>query len=92
MDIEHLGEAVIDQLVDRRLVRDFADLYRLRPADLEPLAGFGPKSTRNLLDAIAASRGRGLARLLNALGSWRAPRPTSWPTFPASAPPSRSRS
>jgi DNA ligase (NAD+) len=68
MDIEHLGEAVIDQLVDRRLVRDLADLYRLRPADLETLAGFGPKSTRNLLDAIAASRGRGLARLLNALG------------------------
>jgi len=68
MDIEHLGEAVIDQLVARGLVRDFADLYRLRAADLEALEGFGPRSARNLLAAIAASRGRGLARLLNALG------------------------
>jgi DNA ligase (NAD+) len=68
MDIEHLGEAVIDQLVARGLVRDFADLYRLRAADLEALEGFGPRSARNLLAAIAASRGRGLGRLLNALG------------------------
>ncbi len=68
MDIEHLGDAVIDQLVERGLVRDFADLYRLRAAELETLEGFGPRSTRNLLAAIAASRGRGLARLLNGLG------------------------
>jgi DNA ligase (NAD+) len=68
LDIEHLGEAVVAQLVDRGLVRDFADLYHLRPADLEALEGFGPKAARNLLDAIAGSRDRGLARLLNALG------------------------
>jgi DNA ligase (NAD+) len=68
MDIEHLGDAVVDQLVERRLVRDFADLYRLRAADLEALEGFGRKSAENLVVAIAASRGRGLARLLNALG------------------------
>jgi DNA ligase (NAD+) len=68
MDIEHLGEAVIDQLVDRGLVRDFADLYRLRAAELETLEGFGPRSTQNLLAAISVSRGRGLTRLLNALG------------------------
>jgi DNA ligase (NAD+) len=68
MDIEHLGEAVVGQLVDRGLVHDFAELYRLRPADLEGLEGFGTKSARNLLDAIAGSRDRGLARLLNALG------------------------
>jgi DNA ligase (NAD+) len=68
MDIEHLGDAVIDQLVERDLVRDFADLYRLRATDVESLEGFGPRSARNLLAAVAASRGRGLARLLNALG------------------------
>jgi DNA ligase (NAD+) len=68
MDIEHLGEAVVNQLVDRGLVSDFADLYRLtatRVADLDRLA---EKSARNLVDAIHASKGRGLARLLNALG------------------------
>jgi DNA ligase (NAD+) len=68
MDIEHLGEAVVDQLVERRLVRDFADLYRLRPGDVEALEGFGPKSARNLIDAVAASRKRDLARLVNGLG------------------------
>jgi DNA ligase (NAD+) len=68
MDIDHLGDAVIGELVDRGLVHDFADLYRLRGADVETLAGFGPKSAQNLIDGIAASRDRGLARLLNALG------------------------
>ena len=68
MDIEHLGETVIGQLVERGLVRDFADLYRLRVADVEALEGFGRKSATNLVEAIGASRGRGLARLLNALG------------------------
>lgn len=68
MDIAHLGAAVIDQLVDRGLVRDLADLYHLRVDDVRRLAGFGERSARNLVDAIAASRGRGLARLLNGLG------------------------
>ncbi|HEX9822233.1 MAG TPA: NAD-dependent DNA ligase LigA [Methylomirabilota bacterium] len=68
MDIEHLGEAVVALLVDRGLVRDFAGLYRLGVADVEALEGFGRKSAQNLVEAIAASRRRGLARLLNALG------------------------
>ena len=68
MDIEHLGESVVDQLVDRELVRDFADLYALDVAQLVALERLGPKSARNLADAIAASRTRGLSRLLNALG------------------------
>jgi DNA ligase (NAD+) len=68
MDIEHLGEAVIAQLVARGLVRDFADLYRLRVADVEGLEGFARRSADNLVAAIAASRTRGLARLLNGLG------------------------
>jgi DNA ligase (NAD+) len=55
-------------LVDRGLVRDFADLYRLRAAEVRRLPGFGARAAANLIAAIEASRGRGLARLLHALG------------------------
>jgi DNA ligase (NAD+) len=68
MDIEGLGEAVIEQLVDRGEVKDFADLYRLTAARLAELDRFAEKSAENLAAAIAASKNRGLARLLNALG------------------------
>ena len=68
MDIEHLGEAVVEQLVDRGLVKDFADLYRLAPAELAELDRLAEKSAQNLAAAIAGSRTRGLSRLLNALG------------------------
>ncbi len=67
MDIDHLGEAVVVQLVERGLVRDFADLYRLSVPVVARLDGFATTSARNLVQAIAASRRRGLARLLNAL-------------------------
>ncbi len=68
MEIDHLGEAVVEQLVEKGLVRDLADLYRL---DVETLAGLerlAEKSATNLFHAIQASKGRGLARLLFALG------------------------
>ncbi len=68
MDIEHLGEAVVEQLVDHGLVRDVADLYGLTVAQVMRLDGFAEKSARNLVDAIAVSRTRGLRRLLNGLG------------------------
>jgi DNA ligase (NAD+) len=68
MDIEHLGEQIVSQLVDRGLVRDFADLYGLTVDELAALDRLGPKSAKNLVDAIAASCQRGLSRLLNALG------------------------
>ena len=68
MDIEGLGEAAVDQLVDRGLVKDFADLYQLSADQVAELERFADKSARNLVDAIATSRTRGLARLLNALG------------------------
>ena len=70
MDIDGLGAAVIDQLVHGGLVNDFADLYDLeqkRP-DLQKLDRLAEKSAGNLLDAIARSRERGLARLLFGLG------------------------
>jgi DNA ligase (NAD+) len=68
MDIEGLGDAAIEQLVDRGDVKNFADLYRLTPERLAELDRFAEKSAANLAAAIAGSKGRGLARLLNALG------------------------
>jgi DNA ligase (NAD+) len=68
MDIEHLGEAVVDQLVNRGMVKSVADLYRLTVDDVVGLERFAEKSAGNLIAAIGASKGRGLTRLLNALG------------------------
>lgn len=68
MDIEHLGEAVVEQLVDRGMVHNVADLYRLSIADLAGLERLAEKSATNLHAAIQASKSRGLARLLFALG------------------------
>ncbi len=68
MDIDGLGTKVVEQLVDRELVEDPADLYRL---DVETLAGLermGEKSARNLVSALADSKRVPLGRLLFALG------------------------
>ena len=68
MDVDHLGEALIDQLVDQTLVADVADLYDLEAATLEGLDRMGRKSARNVVDAISASRQRTFDRLLTGLG------------------------
>lgn len=68
MDIEHLGEAAVEQLVDRGLVKDVADLYGLTVTDVARLEGFAERSAKNLVDAIATSRARGLGPLLTGLG------------------------
>ena len=68
MDIEGLGPAVVEQLVERSLVQDVGDLYAL---DLEALAGLerlAEKSARNLLDGLKASKKRPFDRVLFALG------------------------
>jgi len=67
MDIEGLGDKLIDQLVSRKLVTGYADLYRLEQQQLMNLERIGKKSAQNLVDAIAASKSRGLARLINGL-------------------------
>ncbi|MCI3949680.1 MAG: ligA, partial [Acidimicrobiales bacterium] len=64
MDIEGLGERTALALLDRELVHDPGDLYRLTADDLLGLEGFAAISARNLLAAIDASRSRPLARLL----------------------------
>lgn len=68
MDINGLGEKLVDQLVDKGLVKNVADLYRLRLEDLEALERMGRKSAENLLAQIEQSKRRGLAPLIFALG------------------------
>jgi DNA ligase (NAD+) len=68
LDIEGLGEKLIDQLVERGLVKDIADLYRLSKTDLAALDRMGDKSARNLLDALERSKTATLPRCLTALG------------------------
>lgn len=68
MDIDHLGTALVDQLVERRVVGDVADLYRLHPEQLGELERMGEKSTHNVLGSIARSKERTLDRLLCGLG------------------------
>lgn len=67
MDIDGLGEKLIAQLVDRKLVHGFADLYRLDAGQLANLDRMGKKSAENLVGALKASRHRSLDRLLAGL-------------------------
>jgi DNA ligase (NAD+) len=68
MDIEGLGPALIDQLVSKGIVKTIPDLYRLDREKLLALERMGEKSAENLIEGINASKGRGLVRLLTALG------------------------
>jgi DNA ligase (NAD+) len=68
MDIEGLGEKIVDQLVDQNLVRTPADLYRLGFTALAKLERMGEKSADNLIQAIDQSRKTTLARFIFALG------------------------
>jgi DNA ligase (NAD+) len=68
LDIEGLGEKIVDQLVDQNLVRTPADLYRLGFAALANLERMGDKSADNLIQAINQSRNTTLARFIFALG------------------------
>lgn len=68
MNIEGLGPAIVNQLIAAGLIKDAADLYSLTVEQLEPLERMGRKSAENLVAAIEASKTRGLARLICALG------------------------
>lgn len=68
MDIRGLSYARISQLVEAGLVRDVADLYDLRPEQLEELEGYADKSARAVVKAIADSREQPLSRLVYGLG------------------------
>jgi DNA ligase (NAD+) len=68
MNIDGLGEALVDQLVDKDLVHDVADLYSLTHQQLADLERMGDKSAQNLLDEIENSKQAELARVIFALG------------------------
>jgi DNA ligase (NAD+) len=68
MDIEGLGEAVVDQLVSENLIHTYADLYKLKADQLIPLERMGKKSAENLVRAIESSKNQPLERVLFALG------------------------
>ena len=68
MDIDGLGDKIVDQLVDKGMVKDVADLYALKLDDVAELERMGEKSAQNLVDEIAASKKNSLARLIYALG------------------------
>ncbi|MCK4583946.1 NAD-dependent DNA ligase LigA [candidate division WOR-3 bacterium] len=68
MDIEGLGYVLVEQLVEKGLVKNFADIYSLEFDDLVNLERMGKKSSENLLNAIEKSKERGLAMLIFAIG------------------------
>jgi len=68
LDIEGLGPAIIDQLVEKGLIKDISDLYFLKRDDLISLERMAEKSTDNLLDAIEKSKKKSLANLIYGLG------------------------
>jgi DNA ligase (NAD+) len=68
MDIDGLGYKFLEQMVDKGIIQDQADLYTLEKADLMKMDRMGDKLAQNLLDAIAKSRKPALANLIYALG------------------------
>ena len=68
MDIMGLGEMIIEELINRKLISNIADIYKLTVEDLASLKKNGKKFAQNLFDAIEESKTRDLYRLINALG------------------------
>lgn len=68
MDIEGMGEAIVDQLVDVKLIKDYGDIYCLKFDDLRGLERMADKSASNLLKAIDSSKANDLNKLIFALG------------------------
>ncbi len=68
MDIDGMGEALVDQLVDKGLVTSVADLYKLKAEHLIPLERMAEKSANKVVENIQRSKERPLARVLNGLG------------------------
>ncbi|MCH8260077.1 MAG: NAD-dependent DNA ligase LigA [Planctomycetes bacterium] len=68
MDIDGLGEKLVDQLVDAGLLQHFADIFKLKRDVLLELERMGEKSADNLIEAIELAKSRGLARVLAGIG------------------------
>ena len=68
MNIDGLGEKIVDQLLEKKLVKDYADIYKLDLESLSNLERMAEKSAQNLLDEIAASKKNSLERLIYGIG------------------------
>ena len=68
MDISGMGEAIVDALIDKKLLKDVADIYSLKFEDFMSLEGFKEKSSQNLVDAVEKSKSNSLDKLLFGLG------------------------
>lgn len=68
MDIDHLGEKVMQKLIDHGFVKDFSDIYLLNEEKLAQIEGFKDKSIENLLNSIEASKKTNLGKFIHALG------------------------
>ena len=68
MNIEGLGEKIVEQLVDNKLIENIADIYYLKKEDIQTLKKDGKKFAQNLIDAIEKSKGNDLDKLICALG------------------------
>jgi DNA ligase (NAD+) len=68
LNVDGLGEKIIDQLVDTEVVKSFSDLFRLKPADFLKLEGFAEKSSQKTFEAIQAAKNPELYRVIFGLG------------------------
>ena len=68
MNIDGLGEAIIGELIERKLISNIADIYKLTIEDFESLKKNGKKFAQNLMNAIEESKTRDLYRVINSLG------------------------
>ena len=68
MDIKGLGEAIIEELIDRKLISNLTDLYKLKLDDISSLKKDGKKFAQNLIDAIEESKSKDLYRVITSLG------------------------
>jgi DNA ligase (NAD+) len=68
MDIENMGEAIVNQLVDKGLIKDYGDIYSLKFDDVKELDRMADKSAANLISAIGKSRNNDLNKLIFGLG------------------------
>lgn len=68
MDIDGLGPAIIEQLLEKNMIKNAADLYYIKASDVEDMDKMGKKSAENLINAIEKSKENPLSRLITALG------------------------
>jgi len=68
MDIDGLGEKIVDQLIEEKLIDDFSDIYKLKKEQLMQLERFAEKSAENLIEAIESSKNTTLGKFIYAIG------------------------